>query len=371
MNRLSAVVTLAIASGACSAQAATSLGDDFSLSGFGTLGGVVSDSDEAQYVSGFEARGATRSPSLLVDSKLGLQLTGQANDWLSGTVQVVTAQRTEPRLTTRVDWAFVKVVPLDGLSVRAGKFSIPNFLVSDSRQVGYANNWLRAPNEVYGLDLLNGGLKGADASYRVALGGNSATATALYGDSSYTQTNDRLVFKLHHVAGLNVVWDGGWYTFRVGHIEGKPDLSVQPLLAGFLAPGVPLAACTYKFTGYGLTVDRADVVLQAEYVLRRLTHLDEFAGGNGWYVLGGYRIDRFLPYLEVAATRPTPDAALFQPAQRTRAVGLRWDAFSSAALKFQLERVDPRGTGGISFVTSAPSVTRAVTTLSAALDFVF
>jgi hypothetical protein len=101
-----------------------------------------------------------------------------------------------------------------------------------------------------------------------------------------------------------------------------------------------------------------------------LTHLNEFVGGNGWYVLGGYRINKFLPYLEVAATKPTPDAAQFEASQKTKALGMRWDAFSSAAIKFQVERVDAQGTGGVSFVAAEP-LTKAVTTMSVALDFVF
>ena len=68
-------------------RAATPLGDNFSFSAFGTLGAVATNSDEGQYIREFQAKGATKSPSALVDSNLGLQITGKANDWLSGTVQ--------------------------------------------------------------------------------------------------------------------------------------------------------------------------------------------------------------------------------------------------------------------------------------------
>jgi hypothetical protein len=359
-----------LASSVPAAEAATQLGEYFNFSGFGTLGGVITDDNQAQYRREVQPKGAGENGSLLVDSNLGLQLTGKANNWLSASVQSLTAERTSPTLTTRIDWAFVKVTPTDDLSLRAGKLALPNFLVSDSRRIGYTNTALRPPNEVYSLDILNGGLTGGDASYNFHVAGNSLTVTGLAGKSSLTGTLPHKI-DATNVRGLNAVWDGEWYTLRVGHITAKPQFT-----ADLIPPGLVIDE-TYKFTGYGASLDRANVVLQAEYVQRRSAQFNSVIAANAWYVQGGYRIGSLLPYLSYA--KLTPDGSSVAP-QKTSAVGLRWDAFSSAAIKFQLEHVDTSDSAGASFITPttptpfglvASPVTRPVTTVSVAVDFVF
>ncbi len=360
------------------AWAATSLGEHITVSGFGTVGAVRTNSDEGDYVREAQAAGATTNASLKVDSNLGLQVTAKATPWLSATVQSLTAQRTTDELTSRIEWAFVKVLPAEGLSVRAGKFSLPNFLISDSRRVGYANTALRPANEVYGLDLLNGGLKGLDASYQMSVAGGSLALTALGGSSVYTATNDSPI-DVRDVRGLNLVWDRDGYTARIGQITARPQLPDS--IVASLPPGTGLDE-TYKFTGAGFSMDRDNLVVQAEYVQRRSSQFDALIGADAWYLQAGYRFGNLLPYIQRADVKPSRDDntfIVFGP-QTSTALGLRWDAFSSAAIKFQAERVDTHGTRGVSFVTPAVMtpfgpvalpVTKPVTTLSVAVDFVF
>jgi len=361
-------IATALALGHTVTHSATQLSDSVTFSGFGTLGYVAADTDEGKFRRESQPDGAGTSGSLKVDSILGLQLSYKATDWLSATVQSLTMQRVNSDMSTRIEWAYLKATPIEGLSVRAGRMSMPNFLVSDSRRVGYANTWLRPANEVYAVDLLNGGLEGFDVSYRIPLGGNGLTITALGGKSSVDQYDTST--KVNEVRGLNVVWDGDGYSVRLGHIEGKPDIGNISLPGGGVVGGTEV----YKFTGIGANVDSHNVVLQAEYVQRRSALLGAVIDANGWYVLGGYRFGSFLPYVQMAKAGPADSLAA---KQKTTAIGLRWDAFSSAALKFQLERVDTEGTSGYSFATtstggggSAP-VTKPVNVFSVALDFVF
>jgi hypothetical protein len=338
------------------AAAATALGEYLSFSAFGTLGVVQTNSDEAQYVRELQVKGATKSASALVDSNLGLQLTAKANDWLSATVQTLTAGRNRDHLTTRFDWAYVKVTPLQDLNLRLGKVALPNFLVSDSRRIGYANTALRPANEVYGLDLLTGGLEGADASYAFRLGGGTLTSSVLYGKSSINDTLD-----VNKTRGFNVTWDGDWYTLRLGQIKAKPDLT--PIFGYQLNE-------TYTFNGVGFTVDRSQVVLQGEYVKRRSSASPERISADAWYLQAGYRMGQWLPYASLAE-RKAAKSSIVNP-QKTVAIGARWDALPSAAVKFQLERVNPKKTLGASFVDPVNGiVSKSVTTLGVAIDFVY
>ncbi len=367
-----AVATLFATTLITPAHAATQLGPYFSLSGFGTLGAVQTNYAEADYVREFQAKGASTKASLLVDSNLGLQLDGKANDWLSGSVQLLTIQRTEDKLTTKAEWAFVKVTPVEGLALRAGKLGIPSFLISESRRLGYANTWLRPPNEVYSLDILNGGLTGADATYRWAVGGNSLSITGLAGNSEYKgPTGDPL--KVNAVRGLNLVWDGDWYTLRAGQVTGL--VKVDASYAALIPEGETLGPI-YKFQGLGFTVDRANVLLQGEYVRRSASQLNEYVAGEASYLMVGYRFGSVIPFISAAEVKATDDSPISP--QKTTALGLRWDAFSSAAVKFQVERVDAKGSSGASFIkyspdpnASYPAITKPVTTFSVAVDFVF
>src|ERR1700722_5490054 len=62
---------------------------DFTFGGYGTVGTVRSSSDDAQFVRGTEARGATQSIAESIDSNLGVQGTARFNSWLSVTAQAL------------------------------------------------------------------------------------------------------------------------------------------------------------------------------------------------------------------------------------------------------------------------------------------
>jgi hypothetical protein len=356
-NKHTAIVAALIACGAMHGAAQAQWMPDFKFSGFGTVGAVRTNTDEANFGRDRQSYGgANTNATLDVDSNLGLQATATVNSWLSGTVQVLTVKRqTENHLTTEAEWGFVRVQPLEGLTIRGGRLATPMFLVSDSRNVGYANNWLRAPNEVYGLVSFRR-MQGFDVSYQRSMGSNTLTVTALSGTSAtkFATTN----IKMKGVKGLTAQLETDWGTYRVGKVEAKYDIAGTP---------------TYSFTGIGMSIDRNNIFAQAEYVKRRAPKITfggvSYADSDGWYVMAGYRLGAFLPYVMHGNT--TPDQVVsynITGTQTTNALGLRWDAFKSAAVKFQLERADTKGSKGVSF---SGAVKSPVTVASASIDFVF
>ncbi len=368
-----ALTTIALAATAlygCGANAAEAAPDFwssmFSFNGFGTVGAVRTNSDEAYFVRFGQPRGATTSPSLNVDSNLGLQLTANPTKWLSATVQVLSRARAGDHIEPEAEWAFVKVTPLEGLTVRVGRVEMPLFAISDFRNVGYANTWVRPPNEVYGLGFLKN-LDGGDISYRIPLDSTSLTVSALAGKSRMKTWG--FDFQVKDVIGLNLQWETDWGTLRLGQVKSSVQI-----------PGIVPPTSTYTFTGVGVTVDRNNLVGQAEYVMRRSEEYGDLVDANGWYMLGGYRYKEWLPYATYAKTKPGNPGAPghLSGAQSTVALGLRWDALKSTALKFQLERINPQGTEGISFtprvpvgVVAPPLRAGHVTAVSVSADFVF
>ena len=370
---LTAAALIAVCAG-LPLQADAGISDYVTFSGFGTLGAVTTNTDEAQFGRDRQLGGATKSVDFGVDSDLGLQLAVRANSWLSATVQGLFVKRDDKNPKLQPEWAFVKVGPVADLSLRVGRMALPTFVVSDSRNVGFANTWLRAPNEVYGLAMLRR-MDGADLSYTHAFGQVRLSATVLAGDSEMRALGTD--YDANKVRGANVQAEMGPVTVRAGRV-------VSDVYVSATQPSEP-----YKFTGYGISFDQDNVIAQAEYVQRRADYYYNLVAANGWYMMGGYRFGAFTPYAIYSSTQPlTSDAhlpiqlmyPLISYQQKTTALGLRWDAASFASVKFQVEHVNTDGTPGISFSsTDAPApalrfavpVSKPVNVISAAVDFVF
>jgi len=361
-----ALVAAALCSSSVFAEAR--FGEYLTLSGFGTLGVVSSDNDKVDFVRDGAPEGAGQKESWNVDSKIGLQANVTANDWLSGTLQVLAEQRYEPGIKADVEWAFVKLKPMDGLSIRLGRTSLATFMISDSRNVGYANTPVRLPNEVYSLAGIKR-LTGGDISYTFGAWGTSFTVSALAGESTFKNTF--VDIKSTQTRGLNLQWDTDYGSIRLGQVRTNNHV---PDLGG---PGTAFVD-PYTFSGIGYSLDNGKVVIGAEYVKRESKYSPTAVNSDGWYVLGGYRFGKFLPYAIVAKTTLPGDAVpTLNGKQTTHAVGLRWDFISGAALKVQYERVDPQGTMGVSYPPVAPgtpasqAVRDKANVLSLVLDFVF
>lgn len=335
-------------------------GIDFSVHGFATAGGVVTNSNDAEFVRGAELSGVSKTPGESVDSNLGVQATARFNSWISATVQMLESASIE---TDPISWAYVNIQPNNSLSIKLGKIEMPIFMISDSRDIGYANTWVRPPNEVYTLSL-NEELKGGEATYSIPVGSTHVSVTGYAGNSIGYAAG--VAYDCWDVHGGEVRWESEWVTVRGGYESQQSDLT--PLL------GAPFHA-HYQFKGFGAMLDHDNVVAQAEWVKRTAGEgFDAIVDATGWYIFGGYRFGQVVPYVSYATTKNSGDPSYVYVSgnQNTKAVGVRWDFLRSADIKFQFERVDPKGTQGISFVnetTGFGNSTVSVTTLL--VDFVF
>jgi hypothetical protein len=371
MGTSSWLVGLPLTFAAGCALADGSVADMFTYSGFGTAGVLHTNTSEAEYVQTGQTSGGTNGLDYKTDSKLGLQATVTPTQWLSGTVQVLSVERFNDSLGPKFEWAFVKVKPLDGLSIRAGEMATPSFLVSDSRNVGYANTWLRAPDEVYGQATFDA-YTGADISYQHAIGSYSLTVDALAGHSKsdfLAGPGEPLVLNGHQLVGYSASLDAGVATLRYSYEKANVDAVLQGYLVG---------TAVYTFSSIAATYERDNVVLQSEFIERhtQLTGYDV----NGWYVLGGYRLGKWLPYgIYAAAQEPSGPSTPTQPpfgapipglSKHTISVGVRADLIKSVDLKLQIDR-ETTFPDGSPFVNVQPGFGDRAFVFSFAVDFVF
>jgi hypothetical protein len=368
---------LALAALAATAQAQSDAPSMFSFSGFATLGLVGTNTNDAQYAINGQMRGADKTWSGEVDSKLGLQVNGRFSPMFSGTVQLLSKQNGDGNFKPGLEWAFLKAQVAQGTSIRLGRMGAPFFAVSDFRNVGYANTWLRPPLEVYGQVPFSQ-FDGADLTYQTTLG--SATVNLQFYGGQAKDSYERTDIKFKKMAGFNSTAEFDGFTLRLGHVEGKVTVesaTLSQLVAGLRS--VPLAAVSSvgnqlsaadknaAFTGFGVTFDQGNFVGSLEYTMRRCECY--IADTTGWYATLGYRVGKFTPYgtvsqlkvdssnvnntipmgvnTQLTTLKLTVDGLVASQniAQKAVGVGLRWDLMRNVALKAQYDRVKPDASG--------------------------
>jgi hypothetical protein len=384
------------------------------ISGFGTGALTFSDTDQAEFARSNQSSGAKKDPRTGVDSNLGLQADYTVNSWLSVTGQGLVRKDGADDFGAELSWAFVKAKLSDNLSVRVGRMAMPAFMISDYRNVGYANTFLRPPQELYSQMPINN-IDGVDVTWQQQYGDTTVTALAAYGRSEF-DTAGGAKAKSKDQYALNLTAEHGPFTLRVGRSGTKLSSESKELdavkvifdtsAAAFNIPqiadmGVLLNTKDrkYTFTSAGLGMDWNNIVVQGEYAKRTMP--DSFLGASkSWYVMGGYRFGKFLPYYthakvassgvtntipaNCAAGAPlvcaptlaalsglmnTLTSAIDGTSQTTDSIGLRWDFATSAAVKVQVDRIKPQTTG--LFVNTQPGFKGPVTVGAVALDFVF
>jgi len=386
---------------AAASQQALASGPDLRVSGFGTVGVVQVDKPGIEFRQVGQTSGAGESASFKPDSRLGVQLDGSFNPMFSATLQLLAKHNGEGNEKPGVEWAFAKAKLGGGFTVRAGRIGAPYFAVSDFREVGYANTWLRTPSDVYGQVMFRS-FDGADLLYAGDVAGVPVTAQLLAGKTTLAYERTDIDFK--NQVGVNLTAElADGVTLRMGHINGK--LTVQSTtmkqLVGVLG-ATPFASvgqqidCTARkasFTGVGLSLEKGNWVGSTEYTQRKSDCY--VPDTTGWHVMAGYRFGSFTPYAVVSELRRndtnvvnniprnvnvqlttlalTVDGLMdsLNITQATTALGVRWDAYRNVAVKAQYERVDTTGGYSLFRNVGGPRPADPVQVLSLAVDFIF
>jgi hypothetical protein len=398
-------IQVAILAGVCSVVSsaahaqATAWDPSWGFSGFGTLGYVSTNTNDALFAAPGQSGGVGKDGGFGPDSKIGAQVNAKANSVFSATVQAVAKRDGNNDFKPKIEWAFLKAQVTPELALRAGRIGLPFYMVSDYLNVNYSNLWVRPPMDVYGQVSFSN-FTGGDAIYQTSVGSTTFTGQVFGGMTSVDQT-----VRIHsrHQVGLNLTaeFDNG-ITVRLGRAQAKITID-SPSLTGlvdvldttpFASVGDQLSVAnkSASFTGAGISLDHDNWVGSIEYTKRKTASY--ISSTTGWAATAGYRLDKFTPYVVVSKlkvdntnvdnTIPTtvpqlaPLAAAVDGliesqdiAQKTDSVGVRWDAWKNIAVKAQYDRVKPDGGAGL-FNRALPGFgTSAVNVYSASVDFVF
>jgi hypothetical protein len=394
----------------------------FALRGFGTLGAAHSSEKNADFVHGFfEPNGAgfTHDWALGVDSKVGVQADAALTERLSAVVQLVSLHGYDNTYRPKVEWANLKYQFNPDFEVRVGRTVASPFMVSESRLVGFANIWVRPPQEVYGLIPITN-KDGIDASHKSYWGGVTNTLQASFGGTALDLPGSGTVDAKRYI-GISDTIERGGFTARVGFLTGQVDLhtpGLDALVVGYAGLGAALggigaAAAQARaiservrfedkkisaFTA-GIAYDQDRWLMMAEWA--NFKGASFLADSKAWYVTAGYRFGAFTPYATLArlsanqpnepgvspaglppalaATAVALNAGLAAGAnagafaQRSVSAGLRWDVARNVAAKLQYDRInlDSWSSGRLANVQPNFRPGGTVNVFSIAVDFVF
>lgn len=297
------------------AAAALSLGasaQDFSFSGFGTLGYAVSDQDY-EYQRFINDNGTLKR-----DSVAGAQMDVRFTPEWSATLQgkVAPAIDNDNKWKASVAWAFVSWRPNNEWLLRAGKVRLPLYLFSENLDVGQSYDFVRMPTEMYsispttdiaGLYLThNWAFPTSDLSLDVYSGRAPRVVQRIYSRDVGVQFEDVST----RVTGAVLTLRSEESTWRTGlhHAASKFNGIPAPATLRYQSLGFPglgyyePASYTDKFSNDIFTVG-VDMSLPSQWRViaeyeRNFQHdLDQGANTSGGYVSLLRKFDKLTPYV--------------------------------------------------------------------------
>lgn len=400
--------------GAASAQQGAD--SPFTIRGFGTLGVVHSGTDEAEFIRDVtQPRGPRGGMDAGVDSRLGLQVNFRLGDSWEAVAQGLASRRFDGRFRPEVTWVFLKYQANDHVAARAGRLGFDVYLLADTRNVGYAYLWVRPPVEFFGaipITSFDGGdvvVRGTSAGGFLSLKvfGGQALGRVPAGVPGREETFD---LRGSPLMGLNLDFRRGDWGLRAAwaQLKFKREFNndSDALLAALRDPGlIPFApgaaglaadlALTDKSARYlSLGLDYQRGSLTSQLSLSRTTSQSlALPTSHAGYLLVGYRLGAWTPFLNVAAVRTTPVDAVTglpdvppfdvlnggvaqllsvnQSDQRALSAGLRWDFRRNFSLKAQADLIQNRNQSTQLWWRPAPTWDGRALVTTLALDFTF
>lgn len=346
--------------------AASSASANVAINGFASIkGGMTTGSDEQLY-------GYDNDFNLKNESLFALQLKADLGDKLSVTGQLM--GRGSKDFDVGFEWAFITYELADNMRINAGRLRTPFYKYSDFKDVGYAYDWLRVPQGVYGFGFDN--IEGISFYRTAELGSVESTLQLVAGayDGKATISGLEVDAEIKNIVGITWELTQGNLSGRLAYLTGKAtvDAEAAALAENFtignlfgtlnslglndLVSSIDIQQEKGTFLGFGLTYDNGDWIAVSE-ITRVKVDNSFIAEQNNYYVSVGKRFNSITPYIsyEVEDNESRDDifqiyqatlpAQLLVPVQglvrsqersaKTWNLGARYDFHPSAAFKVQ------------------------------------
>jgi hypothetical protein len=374
---MQAISSLTLRAGICAAlalagaTAAQADGVATSISGFGTVGG--SFTSNSNYVFRHEAgefTGASNQFDIGLDSRIGVQARFDFGSGFSVTAQEVVRERGDKTFDPGTEWLYLQYSPTSDLKLRVGRVVMATFLYSDSREVGFAAPWFRAPTEVYGAEPFNY-LDGAQALWNVNLGQFVLKLESSYGTTDGLFQTNGLTLTSHakDIFNAAIALEYGNILLRVAQTSLNVPTNIplsQTLVLNYNIQD--------KFTTIGVQYDDGRAIVVSEFAKRHQNDApvlnEPLSNTSQWYVAGGWRFGKFTPLLSYAKAQNKK--SILSPTEAdygTWSGSLRYDVVNNVALKAEISRA--QAGNGSYWITPNPASGERVNVYSLGADFVF
>ncbi|NOQ62994.1 MAG: hypothetical protein GQ582_00600 [Methyloprofundus sp.] len=193
-----------------------------SFSGFGTLGGIGTDTDVIGYYRNTAQKKAVdKSWGATTDSRLGLQLDIAFNQQFHFTTQWVARDHVGHFFEQNLELAFIRWSPRSDIDIRIGRLNVDLFLLSDHQDIGYAYPWMRPPHEFYAY-LPGSHFDGVDFSQHFRIG-DSFLKLKIYAGNSHSALREA-------TKTLNLPLVGGNISYNTGNWRAKINYTYLHIL---------------------------------------------------------------------------------------------------------------------------------------------
>ncbi len=316
----SRVALALVSAGACVGAGA----QEFSYSGFGTIGAAVSNQD-FPYQRFISDNGTVRR-----DSVLGVQFDAKFSAQWSATLQakVAPAPDDDRKWETSAAWAFVSWRPSNEWLVRAGKVRLPLYLFSENLDVGQSYEFARMPTEMYSIapttDIAglyvtrNWALDSGDLSLDVYSGRAPEVVQRTHsrdGGLRFLSVNTRVTGGVLTLRAEESTWRLGLHHAESAFNSGARAASaLQEPSPGYYVPVLDAEKFSNDIVTLGFDVNLPDAWRVIGEFERNVQH-DIPLGAN---TVGGYlsvlrKLDKVTPYVTVAKLK-----TVGEPARRWR-----------------------------------------------------
>lgn len=354
----------------------------FTLSGYGTLSYTVDDRSDMAPMRDFTQRpddDYKTGGTWKLDSRLALQGHYRFAPTVDFVVQGVLRDQVEQSFANSMELAYVGWRPHAQVEVRAGRLSYDAFMMSDTRNLGYAYLWVRPPTDFYGWAPIFS-VDGGDITYTTYISGWQIRLRAQGGVNRFDAATGDQVYSVDTsdwsaaVQGQSGPWriKAGFTKAKfkknanvfeplregLGQISSIPGISPQIRSeATFLRDKLAFKDMDLTYITLGAAYDDGTWVAQAEISKSDMSS-NLMPHGYMGYIGAGRRFGNWTPYFLFAFARPSYDVYeaqsdwspirsgdfqntviqfynMIRTDQETYSLGMRWDFHNQAALKLQ------------------------------------
>lgn len=292
------------------------------INGFASIkAGITTGSDEQLY--GYDDTIDFKNESLIA-----LQVKSDLGEKLSVTAQLL--GRGNEDFDVGFEWAFISYQLTDNMTINAGRLRTPFYKYSDFKDVGYAYDWLRVPQGVYGLGFDS--IEGVTLYRTAQLGSIDSTLQLVFGsyEGDATISGVKVNANIDTITGITWELAKDALSARFAYLSGKTsiDTSSVSLAPGFTAGNLyqalnanglaPLVAAididdeSSNFMGLGLTYDDSDWIAVAEYTRVEVDN-SFIATQKNFYASLGKRFNSLTPYVSYERENNDAVVSIYQP----------------------------------------------------------